>query len=172
MKEQEPYVALARAALETYLANGSHLPIPNSLPIEMTNRSAGVFVSIKKNGALRGCIGTIQATTPCIAEEIIQNAISAGTQDPRFPPISTDELSSLCISVDVLGEAEHIESIDQLNVKEYGVIVSSGWKRGLLLPNLEGVDSPEEQVQISLQKAGISPDEPYTMERFRVVRHK
>jgi len=137
----------------------------------MTTRRAGVFVSLKKYGELRGCIGTIKPTTKNIAAEIIQNAISAGTRDPRFLPVEESELSELAYSVDVLGEPEPINTKDELDVKRYGVIVRSGYKSGLLLPNLEGVDTVDYQVSIALQKAGIRPGEPYKMERFEVVRH-
>lgn len=172
MNKTEPYVALAEASLESYVKKSKLLQVPQGLPPEMTNKQAGVFVSIKKNGALRGCIGTISPTMDNIAMEIIRNAVSAGVEDPRFSPVQADELPELTISVDVLDQPEPIQAIDELNVREYGVIVSNGRRRGLLLPNLEGVDTPEEQVGIALQKAGILPHESYQMERFRVVRHK
>ena len=120
---------------------------------------------------MRGCIGTILATTDCVGEEIIQNAISASTRDPRFPAITVDELSKLEISVDVLGEPEDISSPDELDVKRYGVIVTKGFRRGLLLPDLEGVDTVEEQVAISKYKAGIGQDEEVSLQRFEVIRH-
>ena len=103
---------------------------------------------------------------------IIRNAVSAGTGDPRFDPVSEAELPSLVYSVDVLSEAEPVSSVDDLDERRYGVIVSKGYRRGLLLPNLEGVNSPEEQIRIALSKAGISEDEHYDIERFEVVRHK
>ena len=106
-----------------------------------------------------------------MAEEIIYNAISAGTRDPRFNPVKKSELKDLLYSVDVLEEPEPISSIDELDVVRYGVIVTSGSRRGLLLPNLEQVDTPDQQVEIALYKAGISKDEPYKMERFEVIRH-
>jgi uncharacterized protein (TIGR00296 family) len=106
-----------------------------------------------------------------IASEIIHNAISAGIHDPRFNPVTEDELDDLVYSVDVLGEPEPISSMAELDVRRYGVIVRAGRRSGLLLPDLEGVDSPQEQVAIALQKAGIRPDEKYTMERFEVIRH-
>lgn len=137
----------------------------------MLNKRAGIFVSIKKDGELRGCIGTIEATKNNIAEEIISNAIKAGTQDPRFFPVEEDELDKLVYSVDVIKEPEEINSINELDVYRYGVIVKKDYKSGLLLPNLEGVDTPEQQVKIALQKAGISPTEAYTMYRFEVERH-
>ncbi|WP_026528541.1 AmmeMemoRadiSam system protein A [Butyrivibrio sp. VCD2006] len=141
------------------------------LPEELFSQKAGAFVSIHKNGALRGCIGTISPTCDCVAEEILQNAISAGTNDPRFPMITPDELPWLEISVDVLDEPEPISSPDQLDVKRYGVIVRNGFKKGLLLPNLDGVDSVIQQINIACQKAGIPKGEEISLERFEVVRH-
>lgn len=168
---EDPRVALARKALEMYVTDGTVIKIPDVLPEEMDKRRAGVFVSIKKSGQLRGCIGTIAPVRRNIAEEIIHNAISAGTQDPRFNPVDQSELDSLVYSVDVLGEAEAIGSLEELDVIRYGVIVRSGRRTGLLLPNLEGVDTPEMQVSIALQKAGIQPSEKYSMERFEVIRY-
>lgn len=171
MPSQDQYVALAKETLEEYITTGKTINVPSALPEEMISQKAGVFVSLKLNGELRGCIGTIKSTRNCIAEEIIQNAISAGTQDPRFFPVSSDELKDIVYSVDVLMDAEPIESIEQLDVKKYGVIVRSGARTGLLLPNLEGVDTPEYQISIALHKAGIGQKENFTLERFEVVRH-
>ncbi len=170
--DEDPYVKLARQALEAYVREGREIGISDGLPVEMTQNRAGVFVSLKKFGSLRGCIGTTGPVTPGIAHEIINNAISAGTRDPRFAPVEEDELDSLVYSVDVLMEPEPIDSIEQLDVLKYGVIVRSGMRTGLLLPGLEGVDMPEKQVSIALQKAGIGKDEDYKMERFEVIRHK
>lgn len=170
-KNEDAYVALARRTIETYVRTGEIIKVPEGLPAEMYERRAGTFVSIKENGGLRGCIGTIQAVQASIAEEIIQNAISAATKDPRFFPIVAQELGSLTISVDVLGDTERIDSIHELDVKRYGVIVTRGYKRGLLLPNLEGVDTVEEQVAIAKNKAGIGENEDVALERFEVVRH-
>jgi AmmeMemoRadiSam system protein A/AmmeMemoRadiSam system protein B len=169
---EDAYVKLARLSLETYVKTGKRASMPDGLPDDMKTRRAGVFVSLKKDGRLRGCIGTISPTMDSIAAEIMHNAVSAGTGDPRFDPVEEDELSQLVYSVDVLGEAEPISSMDELDPKRYGVIVSKGHRRGLLLPNLEGVDTVKQQVDIALQKAGIRRDEAYTMERFEVVRHK
>ena len=169
---EDGYVRLARLSLETYVKTKKRINLPDGLPAELLNRRAGTFVSLKKYGQLRGCIGTISPVTDCVATEILRNAISSGTEDPRFPAVTEDELTELVYSVDVLDVAEPIKSITELDVKRYGVIVTNGYKRGLLLPNLEGVDSPEQQVSIALQKAGIKQDEAYTMERFEVVRHK
>ena len=137
----------------------------------MLNKAAGAFVSIHEHGELRGCIGTIAPVRSCVAEEIIANAVSASTRDPRFPAITADELPWLEISVDVLGEPEDIDSIEDLDVRRYGVIVSSGMKRGLLLPDLEGVDTPEQQVDIAMKKGGIHRTEKYKLQRFEVIRH-
>lgn len=183
----DPYVALARASVETYIKTGRALKLSdyqkqvgrlygkdaNMLPEEMLSQQAGVFVSIHEWGELRGCIGTIAPTTNCIAEEIIQNGISASARDPRFPAIEEYELDQLEISVDVLSEAEPVSSLEELDVKRYGVIVTKGFRRGLLLPNLEGVDSVEDQVAIAKQKAGIRIDDwDVELERFEVIRHE
>lgn len=163
-------VKLARTTLESYVS-GSPPPVVNEIPEEF-RKKAGVFVSIKKHGNLRGCIGTIEPTKSNIVEEVIANAISAGIHDPRFQPVRREELSDLEYSVDVLQPAEPIEGIHELDPKKYGVIVRSGWRSGLLLPNLEGIDTAREQVEIARRKAGISPDEPVKLERFEVVRYK
>ena len=169
---EDPYVALARKSLEQYILTREEITIPDSLPEEMTHERAGIFVSIHEHGRLRGCIGTIQPATECIAREIISNAISASTRDPRFDPIEPDELPWLEIHVDVLGKPEKIRSMEELDVRRYGVIVTKGFKRGLLLPDLDGVDTVEQQVSIAKRKAGISPKEDAEMERFEVIRHE
>ena len=170
-EKSDAYVKLARASVEAWVRRRERLPVPAGLPEEMLSRRAGTFVSLHKNGQLRGCIGTIAATRKNVAEEIIQNAISACSEDSRFSPVTAGELGSLEISVDVLSAAEPIKSPAELDVKRYGVIVSHGWKRGLLLPNLDGVDTVEEQIRIARIKGGIRESEPYKLERFEVVRH-
>ena len=162
---------LARQSLESYILNRRVIDIPDDVPEEMLHAKAGAFVSIHKDGALRGCIGTTGPTTDCVAREIINNAISASTRDPRFSAIGPEELPRLEISVDVLGEPEDIASEDELDVKKYGVIVSSVGKRGLLLPDLEGVDTVEQQIAIAKQKAGIHKFESVKLQRFEVIRH-
>ncbi len=167
------YVELARRSLTSYIADGRKLKLPEDLPDELINRRAGAFVSLHKNGELRGCIGTIGPTTSCVAQEIINNAVSASTRDPRFPAVTSDELPELEINVDVLTEPENIDSLDKLDVRRYGVIVSTpDGRRGLLLPDLEGVDTVEEQVSIAMHKGGISSGESICLQRFEVVRHK
>lgn len=171
-KREDEYILMARKTLEHYVKHNEILDIPSHLPEKMLQNQAGVFVSIKKTGKLRGCIGTFRPTTDSIAQEIINNAISAGTRDPRFYPVEENELKDLVYSVDVLTEPEPVDTIDQLDAKKYGVIVRKGRRSGLLLPDLEGVNTPEEQIRIALSKAGISPAEGYTIERFEVIRHK
>ncbi|MDD4566004.1 MAG: AmmeMemoRadiSam system protein A [Eubacteriales bacterium] len=168
---ESDYVKLARETLETYVQDRKKLNVPDWVPPELKDKRAGVFVSLKAGDALRGCIGTIGPTRINVAEEIINNSISAGTCDPRFPEVKQYELKDLIYSVDVLGAPERIDSINELDVKKYGVIVTSGFRRGLLLPDLEGVDTPEQQVEIALNKAGIIASEPYEMQRFEVIRH-
>ena len=169
---EDPWVKLARLSLETFVKTGMRLEcLPDGLPAEMTGQTAGAFVSLHTHGQLRGCIGTTGPTTESVAWEIVQNAVSACSRDPRFPPVTVAELDSLEYSVDVLGQPEPISSPAELDVKKYGVIVSCGGRRGLLLPDLEGVDTVEQQIDIARQKSGISSREKYTLERFEVVRH-
>ena len=170
---EDAYVSLARLSLETYVRTGKRLPaLPEGLLTELTGRRAGAFVSLHVDGQLRGCIGTISPTAPTLAEEIVRNAVSAGTGDPRFSPVTTAELDELEYNVDVLSEPEQIASPAELDVKRYGVIVTHGRKRGLLLPDLDGVDTVAQQIDIARQKGGIGECEPYTLERFEVVRHR
>ena len=170
-EKSDPFVRLARASVNAWVLRRERLSVPSGLPDEMLTSRAGAFVSLHLDGRLRGCIGTIAASRPNIAEEIIDNAVSACSRDPRFSPVTPGELNRLEISVDVLGKPEPIDSPDQLDVKRYGVIVSRGAKRELLLPNLDGVDSVDDQIRIARQKGGIREGEPYRLERFEVVRH-
>lgn len=178
--ESTPYVKLARATIEQFIKTGRKLKFPadlpaglaEALPEEAAKDRAGAFVSVHKNGMLRGCIGTIGPVQDSIAEEIISNAISAVSRDPRFERVREDELELLEINVDILGKPENIDGPDQLDVKRYGVIVSCGARKGLLLPDLEGVDTVEEQIDIARRKGGISPDDDYRLQRFEVVRYK
>jgi len=171
-----PLVELARRTIETYVRQHRAVSPPAELTPEMRDR-AGVFVSLKKHGQLRGCIGTFNPAMPNVAQEIIQNAISAATRDPRFPPVRPHELDELDISVDVLAPPEQIQGLADLDPRRYGLIVESRrtpWKRGLLLPDLEGVDTPEQQMFITrVHKAGITdPDEPVDLYRFEVIRYR
>jgi len=168
--EMPPLVRLARETVETFVKEGK-TPQPEELTPEMKQR-AGVFVSIHKLGGLRGCIGTFEPIKQNVAEETIANAISSATRDPRFSAIAPDELENLSYSVDVLTAPEPVESQDQLDPRKYGVIVEAGFRRGLLLPDLEGVDTVDYQIDICRQKAGIAPDEPIKLYRFEVKRYK
>ena len=170
-ESEDAYVRLARLSLESWVKGGRRAAVPEGLPADLTRRRAGVFVSLHKDGALRGCIGTIRPVQGSVADEILRNAVSAGTRDPRFSPVREEELPDLVYSVDVLGEPSPIASAEELDPKRYGVIVRSGGRCGLLLPDLPGVDTPHRQIEIALEKAGIRRDEPFHMERFEVVRH-
>ncbi len=165
-----PLVKLASQTVETYVTEGK-TPHPKELAPEMRDR-AGVFVSIHKFGDLRGCIGTFEPVEKNVAAETIANAISSATRDPRFPPITSNELKDLDYNVDVLTKPEPVKSQDELDPRQYGVIVEAGFRRGLLLPDLEGVDSVDQQIAICRQKAGIAPDEPVKLYRFEVKRYK
>ncbi len=169
---EDPYVRLARETVESWVRTKTVPSLPEDAPVEMKREKAGTFVSIHKDGALRGCIGTFLPTRENIGQEIISNAVSASTRDPRFDPIRPEELPWLEINVDVLSAPEPIGGPEELDVKKYGVIVSGGAKRGLLLPDLDGVDTVEEQISIARRKAGISPREKISLQRFEVVRHR
>jgi AmmeMemoRadiSam system protein A/AmmeMemoRadiSam system protein B len=171
INDSNPYVKLARENLNYYFSHGKSIKDISDLPQELLSERHGVFVSLKKHNHLRGCIGTIMPTTNCVGEEIIRNSIEAAMHDPRFPQVSEDELEDIDISVDVLMDSEPC-SKGELDPKKYGVIVSSGMRRGLLLPDLEGVDTAEEQLQIACDKGNIDFDEDYTIERFEVIRYK
>lgn len=170
-EREDPYVRLARETVESWVLDRKTPGVPDWATAEMKQNRAGIFVSIHKDGKLRGCIGTFLPTRECIAKEIISNAVSASTRDPRFDPIGPEELKWLEINVDVLSTPEPIGGKEELDVKRYGVIVSSGSRRGLLLPDLDGVDTVDEQVDIARRKAGIREQDPITLERFEVVRH-
>lgn len=163
-------VKLAKDSLTYYLQSGLHMEEPTELPPELRGR-AGAFVSLKKSGELRGCIGTFAPTRSSIAAEIIANAVSAGTEDPRFPAVTVKELPLLTFSVDVLSAPERIYQLADLDPKRYGVIVRRGQKSGLLLPDLEGVESVEDQIHIAMNKAGIDISEEIDLYRFSVTRY-
>ena len=167
--DESEHVRLARLALEAYVRSGETLPVPAASPL--SGKAAGVFVSLKIAGKLRGCIGTIEPAQESLAAEIIANAISAGSLDRRFQPVTVAELPRLEYAVDILSETEEVAGPEELDVKKYGVVVQKGFRRGLLLPDLEGIDTVEEQLAIALQKAGILPGEKYQIFRFTVQRY-
>ena len=164
------YTQIARHSLERRVKGEAGFTLPSELPPEF-HQPAAVFVSLKKHGDLRGCIGTVYPQQKNMLEEIEENALSAGLRDPRFPPVSAAELSELEYSVDVLTEPEKVKSIEDLDPQIYGVILKSGRRSGLLLPALEGVDTVEMQLAITRQKAGIAAGEPVEMYRFQVQRY-
>lgn len=170
IRENESFlVKLARESLTYFLETGKYLAKPDPMPEILTQRKA-CFVSLKKHGHLRGCIGTIEPVRAMLAEEIIENSVSAGIRDPRFSPVKRDELDEIVISVDVLSKPQMIKSTDELDPMNYGIIVRSKGRSGVLLPNLEGVDTVEKQLEITLSKAGIDHHEDYVMYRFKVER--
>lgn len=171
MSEMDCRVKLGLAAIRAYVTRREVLSVPPDTPEELLRDRAGVFVCLKEDGQLRGCIGTIEPSRPSIAEEIIANAISAAVRDPRFTPVREDELDDLACSVDVLAQAQEC-ALEGLDPRRYGVIVESGPRRGLLLPDLEGVDTVEDQVSIARRKAGIDPHEPVKLYRFEVIRYE
>lgn len=169
--ESEP-VRLARHATEMYVKAGRRAALPADTSEELREQRAGVFVCIKKHGELRGCIGTTQATEANLGEEIIRNAIDCATKDPRFAPVAPEELTELKYTVDVLSLPEAVAGEADLDPSRYGVVVKSGWRSGLLLPDLEGVDTAAQQVDIARRKAGISAGESVTLYRFTATRHE
>ena len=173
MKDHHPLVVLARRAIEAYVRDSEVLdPTPDLTP-EM-ERQAGTFVSLHDGrGQLRGCMGTFVPTQGNVALEVVHNAISAATRDPRFPPVRPRELADLDVKVDVLSTPEPVAGPEELNPRRYGVIVQAaqGWRRGLLLPDLEGIDTVEEQIRICRYKAGIGAEEEVELQRFEVERH-
>ena len=165
-----PLVELAKKSVETYIREGIKLTPPEPLPPEMSGK-AGVFVCLKKRGELRGCIGTYQPACESVGDEVIMNSLSTATKDPRFSPVSEEELNDLTYSVDILSPPEKVAGASDLDPKKYGIIVKSGSRRGLLLPDLEGVDTVEEQIRITKIKAGILPHEEVELYRFEVKRY-
>lgn len=167
------YVKLAKEAIENYMKTRRVLDVPAYATPDMLNKKAGVFVTLYLNNELRGCIGTIIPGRENIAKEIIANAINAASKDPRFSPLMPYELEFLIVSVDILGDVEPVSSYANLDPKKYGIIISKAGKRGLLLPNLDGVDTVEAQILVAKQKAGITEAETeFKLERFEVIRHK
>ncbi len=168
---EHPLVRLARLAIAAHLEGKLLENVQTPLPPELPARAA-TFVSLHRGPALRGCIGTLEPQTPSLREEVMANAISASTRDPRFPPVAGDEVEELEITVDLLTPPELIDGPAMLDIKRYGVIVQSGWRRGVLLPDLEGVESVEQQVQIARTKAGINQQETVRYYRFESIRYR
>jgi AmmeMemoRadiSam system protein A len=171
-ENHHPLVQLARCAIEAYVRDKRTIR-PADAPVIIEGEPAGVFVTIHtaSTGELRGCIGTIQPTEPSLAQEAINNAIAASTRDPRFPPMQPDELDDIHVDVSVLYPPEPIRSIAELDPARYGVIVQRGYHRGLLLPDIPGIEDAETQVAYARMKAGLRPDEPVELYRFKVEKY-
>lgn len=167
----EPKVNPATFARQVIEAAARHEHLPDPPDEEFYRQQAACFISLKTKGELRGCIGTLEPAEADLGAEIIRNARSAAFADPRFPALTEAELADITVSVDVLSEPETVGDCTGQDCKEYGVIVSRDYRRGVLLPDLEGVDSVEQQLDIACQKAGISPEEDYRIQRFTVSRH-
>lgn len=164
-----PHVKLAIQSVKHYIETGKSLPCPNPLPNDL-NQNSGTFVSIKKQGALRGCIGTMTPKYKNLAEEIIKNAVRAANEDPRFPPIQENELTSLTFSVDVLSPLKKIEDLKDQDIKKHGLVVRGNGKQGVLLPDLEIIKSAQQQLKVCLKKGGFNPTDSYELFRFEVKR--
>ncbi len=166
------YVALARKAIEEYITRRKVLPPPEEIPDDMKEKN-GVFVCLKMGNELRGCVGTFLPTSDNLYEEIVKNAVAAATEDPRFHPLLQTELEGLHYSVDVLSAPEPVQDLSELDPKKYGIIVIKGVRKGLLLPDLEGVNTVEDQLRITKMKAGIDPgDKDVQIFRFSVRRYQ
>ena len=165
-----PFVLLAQNAIATYIETGATPSPPSPLP-EAMKEAGGVFVSLKKIGALRGCVGTTRPTQENLAKEIIRNAVAAASRDPRFSPVTKEELPLLKMSVDVLTKPSIIQSVDELDPKQYGIIVSKEGKQGVLLPDLPEIDTVYRQVILAAQKAGINDLRGATIYKFRATRY-
>ncbi len=173
MYGEHPYVRWAIEVIENYVLYRKIINLRDDLPKELFTRRAGAFVTLHKlDGSLRGCIGTIEPTKENLALEIRDNAIAAATRDPRFHPVAPSELDEIVVHVDVLNPPERVQNLSELDPKKYGVILQKGWHRGLLLPDIEGVDTVEEQLKIAMLKAGIFDLENVEIFRFTVTRYK
>jgi len=168
---QHPYISLAQESIHHYLNHHEKLSCPDHLSKDLQSR-CGAFVSIKKLRQLRGCIGTLQPCKPNLAMEIIENALKAALHDPRFSPVIAEELGDLSYSIDVIGPLEKVSTLEELDPHIYGLVVRRRGKQGVLLPDLEGVDSTEEQIQICRDKGKIDDDEPVEIYRFKVDRFR
>jgi len=153
-----PLVFLAKKSVEMFVKKGEIISPPADFPLEFLTKQGGVFVTIEKNGSLRGCIGTYLPLQQNIAQEVIYNAISAASEDYRFDPVKEEELPFLSYFVYLLDPPELVKSLDELNPQKYGILVKTKNKSGLLLPSLPGIETKEEQISLACQKAGINPE--------------
>lgn len=164
-----PLVKLAIQSVGHFIETGKPLPCPDPLP-DNFKQKAGAFVTIRNQGSLRGCIGTLTPKYKNLAEEIIKNAIRSASEDPRFDPVEKIELPSLTISVDVLTSPEKINDLETHNIKQFGLIVRGEKKQGVLLPDLDNIKSANQQLKVCLKKGGFKDDDTYELFRFEVKR--
>jgi AmmeMemoRadiSam system protein A len=171
LSAEDEVVNLARRAVEEFVTHQRMINPPESVAGRLAGQ-AGVFVSIKtRDGKLRGCVGTVQPTQKNIAEEIIHNAISAATKDTRFAPVAAEELENLVFSVDILSPLEEVSDTTQLDPKRFGLLVESeDGRHGLLLPDLSGIDTVDQQVTLTMKKANLPPGTSVKYYRFVVER--
>jgi len=167
------YVLLAKQAIENYIKEKTPLVLPSGLSPDLLIKKAGVFVTVMKGGELRGCIGTYLPIRENIAEEIIYNAVAAATEDNRFESISEEELPQLSYAVYLLNEPELIKDLKELDPKKYGIVIKTSYKSGLLLPDLEGIDTIEKQIAIACEKGGVDPArEKFVIYRFSAEKYQ
>lgn len=170
MKEEKYITDLARKAVEEYIVSGKETEVEETELPEILKKEAGVFVTLKKNGKLRGCMGTFRPVQKNAAYEIISNAMTAAENDPRFPEVEKEELNEISISVDILSEPEPVRDKSELDPKKYGILVKGGHQTGLLLPDLEGIDTADKQLNVAKRKAGLGEDAEVEIYRFTVSR--
>ncbi|MGM0499005.1 MAG: AmmeMemoRadiSam system protein A [Bacillota bacterium] len=170
MREEKFITDLARRAVEDYIISGKEAQISEDELPEILKEKAGVFVTLKKNNKLRGCMGTFRPVQKNAAYEIVNNAMTAAENDPRFPEVNKEELNDIKFSVDILSEPEQVRDKKELNPKKYGILVKGGHQTGLLLPDLEGIETAEEQLNIAKRKAGLKEDSEVEIYRFTVNR--
>ncbi len=164
-------LALARESVERYVRTGSIADPPPDLPVELRH-PRGAFVTLRVRGHLRGCVGTVAPARGEVAREIVASAIAAACTDPRFPPVRPDELGDLEYEVDIVEQLEAVKDLTELEPRLYGVLVEADGRRGVLLPDLPGVDTAEQQLAIAVSKAGLPPEARVQLHRFRVRRFR
>jgi len=170
----DPLVELARRAVEAAARTRRQLAVvPEDLAGLIETGPHACFVSLHdEHGRLRGCIGTLEPNEATLGREVLRNAYSAARQDHRFRPLTAEELAGLQVKVDVLSPLESIPGPEQLDPSRYGVVVATqDGRRGVLLPDLEGVDRIDQQLEIARRKAGIGAGEHVHLARFTVDRH-
>ncbi|MFW5961888.1 MAG: AmmeMemoRadiSam system protein A [bacterium] len=170
MKEEQFITDLARRAVEEYIISGKEVEVEEKELPPILKKEAGVFVTLKKNGSLRGCMGTFRPVQKNAAYEIISNAMTAAENDPRFPEVQKEELNEIKISVDILSEPEQVIDKSELDPKKFGILVKGGHQTGLLLPDLDGINTAEKQLDIAKKKAGLREDAEVEIYRFKVSR--